>query len=400
MDIEMNLKKLVLASSILFFNSATFAQDGGLIDIGGFDLIPNVDITHAFDDNITRVGTGEIDSWKRILSPEAILRNNFGTNTLQFGYKLERGDFFSSSQDNYTDHFLSALLDYEFNSRHRATTNFQYADGHDDRGTSFSTGSSNTLATPDRYTQLDGGILYSYGALTAGSRIDLNFDYSDLDYDGIEDSFLARDRKNLTVGGNFYYQIAPATELVVDYSRNDVTYDFTAVGNETLDSTNSSLLVGVKWASTAATSGFAKFGYQEKDFDSAEREKFDGFDWAIGISWQPIERSTVEFSTQNNTNETNGEGNFIKQKSYNASWSHVWLDRVSSRMSVSLLSDVYEQSVTLREDDLTQLNMSINYQLKRWLSLEAAYLYDERDSNVATIDYDRNSLSLGVNITL
>jgi hypothetical protein len=60
----------------------------------------------------------------------------------------------------------------------------------------------------------------------------------------------------------------------------------------------------------------ALFDYSDLDYD--------GFDWAIGISWQPIERSKVEFSTQNNTNKTNGEGNFIKQKSYNASWSHVW----------------------------------------------------------------------------
>jgi hypothetical protein len=400
MDMKMNFKKIVVVSSALLFNGAGIAQEEGSIDFGGFKLIPTIDVTHELDDNITRVGAGEIDSWKRVLSPEAILKNEFGVNSIQFGYRLERGDFFSSSQDNYTDHFLSSQLNYEFSGRHRTNTSFAYKEGHDDRGTSFSTGSTNELATPDTFNQLDGGITYSYGALTADSRIDISYDYSDLDYDGIDESFLARDRNNSIFAGNFYYQIAPATEIVVDYNRNEVSYDFTAAGNETLDSTNSSLLVGVKWESTAATSGFAKIGYQEKDFDSAEREKFNGVDWEVGINWQPIDRSNIDFSTQSNTNETNGEGNFIKQKSYNASWKHVWLERVSTSVSYSLMNDVYEQSVSLREDDLTQFNMSLSYQLKRWITVEVAYLHDERDSNVDTTDFDRNVFSIGAVITL
>jgi uncharacterized protein (PEP-CTERM system associated) len=64
------------------------------------------------------------------------------------------------------------------------------------------------------------------------------------------------------------------------------------------------------------------------------------------------------------------------------------------------MNDVYEQSVSLREDDLTQFNMSLSYQLKRWITVKAAYLHDERDSNVDTTDFDRNVFSIGVVITL
>jgi hypothetical protein len=398
MDIKMNFKKMVIASSVIFFNGAGIAQESGAIDLGGFELIPAVDITHALDDNVTRVETGKIDSWKRTLSPEAVLRNEFGVNALQFGYRLERGDYFSSSQDNYTDHFLSALLNYEFNGRHRTQTNFQYTDGHDDRGTSFSTNTNN--ATPDTFNQFNAGVLYSYGAISAVSRIDINFNHSVIDYDGVEELFLVRDRDNTTIGGVFYYQVAPATDLLVDYSHNVVSYDFTIAGAETLNSTNSSLLAGVKWESTAATSSFAKIGYQEKDFDSAQREDFSGFDWEVGVKWNPIDRSVIEFSTQSNTNETNGEGNFIKQKSYGANWTHQWLERMYTRVSFSVINDVYEESVSSREDDLTQLNMTLNYQLKRWLSVTGSYLYDDRDSNVTNIDYDRSVFSIGFKVTL
>jgi uncharacterized protein (PEP-CTERM system associated) len=71
-----------------------------------------------------------------------------------------------------------------------------------------------------------------------------------------------------------------------------------------------------------------------------------------------------------------------------------------TRVSFSVINDVYEKSVSSREDDLTQLNMTLNYQLKRWLSVTGSYLYDDRDSNVTNIDYDRNVFSIGFKVTL
>jgi hypothetical protein len=44
--------------------------------------------------------------------------------------------------------------------------------------------------------------------------------------------------------------------------------------------------------------------------------------------------------------------------------------------------------------------MSLSYQLKRWITVEVAYLHDERDSNVDTTDFDRNVFSIGAVITL
>lgn len=396
----MYFKKLAVAISTLLYYGASVAQEEGGIDLGGFELIPSIDIVHELDDNIARSATVEVDSWKRIFSPEAVLLNNFYGNTLQFGYKLERGDYFSSSQDNYTDHFVSALLDYEFNGRHRAKTTFDYEDGHNDRGTSFSIGTGDTLASPDTYKQLDGDIVYSYGALTADARIDVSLGYTDLDYDRSEEIYLRRERDISSIAAIFYYRIAPATDLLVDYSNAQVSYNFTAGGIETLDSTNSSLLVGVEWESSAATTGFAKIGYQEKDFDSALRDKFNGFDWEVGMSWQPFDRSTIDFATQSETNETNGEGNFIKRHSYNAIWNHEWLARISSRVSLAFVDDVYDGSVNSRQDDITELRLSLDYQFKRWLTLDASYQYEERESNIATIDYGRNVFSIGVRVTL
>lgn len=397
----MHLKKLAFASGALLFHTSLVAQEeAGSIDLGGFELFPSLTVTHASDGNVTRSATGEIDSWKRIVSPEAVLLNDFNGNLFQLGYRLERGDYFSSAQDNYTDHFVSGLVDYEMNSRHRAKITAEYEDGHDDRGTAFSIGTGNVLETPDEYKALDGELVYSYGALTADARLDFILGYRDLDYDRTEEIYLARDRDFVTVGGIFYYQVAPATDMVIDVSQTEVTYDYVIDGDETRDSTNSSILVGLEWETTAATSGFAKIGYQEKEFDSALREKFSGFDWELGVTWQPVDRSTIEFSTSSDSDETNGEGNFIQRRSYGAQWRHQWLDRVSTSASFAFVDDTYEGSVNAREDDITLLRASVEYEFRRWLTFELAYQYDERESNQEIIDYDRNLISIGIKATL
>lgn len=397
----MHLNKLAIASGALLFHSSLVAQEeAGSIDLGGFELLPSVTVIHASDNNVTNAATDEIDSWKRIISPEAVLLNDFGGNKFQLGYRLERGDYFSSSQDDYTDHFLSGIVDYEFNSRHRAKLTAEYEDGHDDRGTSFSIGAGNTLETPDEYKSVDAEAVYSYGALTADARVDIILGYIDLDYDRTEEIYLARDRDIVTVGGVFYYQIAPATDLVFDVSQTEVSYDYVIDGNEPLDSTNASILLGLQWESTAATTGFAKVGYQTKDFDSAIRDNFSGFDWELGVTWQPQDRSTIEFFTRSDTNETNGEGDFIHRKAYGAIWEHNWLERVSSRASFSFVDDIYEGSANNRKDDITRLRLSIDYQFRRWMEIELSYQYDERESVVSVIDYDRSLFSIGFTITL
>ncbi|MDO6712189.1 outer membrane beta-barrel protein [Aliiglaciecola sp. 2_MG-2023] len=401
-DYGMHYFKLAVASATLVFQANVVAQQqqAGSIDLGGFELIPSIEVTYALDDNVTNAASDEIDSWKSTFVPELLLLNNFGNNVVQFGYRLERGDYYSSSEDNYTDHFVSAMLDLELNSRHRVSTTIEYEDGHDARGTVYSIGAGNDLASIDTYKGLDGDLVYSYGGLTASARIDFRLAYRDLDYDRSEESYLARDRDFKTIGSTFYYKIASATDMVIDYSRTDVTYQYTPVGSESFDSTNSSILVGLQWDSTAATSGYAKIGYQEKDFDSQQRDKFSGVDWALGVVWQPIDRSNFEFSTKSDTDETNGEGNFIERRTYLARWQHDWLDRLSSEAYYSYIDDSYEGSVNSRKDEINRLTLAAKYQFRRWLTIDLSYQYDERSSNQDTIDYDKNLISIGFTATL
>ncbi|QHJ11423.1 hypothetical protein FX988_01652 [Paraglaciecola mesophila] len=394
----MSKTKLASAIGMACVCTSSFAQEEVGIDLGAFELVPTLTTTVGFNDNVTRSNDEGIDSWFSTIVPRFTLVNNFGLNSLRLGYQLSRGDYFSSSADDYTDHLLFASLDYELNSRHRVNTSINFEDGHDDRGESFSIGRGSELDSPDEFKESEVDFTYSYGALSAQARLDLNLNFRDKDYKLGTEEYLVRDRTKTTVGGTFYYNIGAATDLLFETTITDVEYAFAISEATSFDSIETAYLVGAQWQSTASTSGYAKIGYQDKDFDAAGRENFSGVKWQAGVVWEPLERATFILDTKNQARETNGDGNFIRNKDVSVLWRHEWLQRLRTEAGIGFGTSDYEGSG--RSDDIKDLRFAVVYEFRRWLTFNLGYTYSERDSNRDVIDYDQNIYRLTAKITL
>ena len=396
--------KSIIAMSVICATPTLYAQEAGRIQAGQFDLIPSFSSSMAYVDNVAnaRDNQSKIYSWRTTLSPELIAATEIDGNPVQVGYRLERGVYFSSSNDDYTDHFVEASGDFELNSRHRVSALAQYEDGHEDRGTGFSIGSGLEITTPDTYKSTNLYGEYSYGAATTDGMVMFKARRQTLDYDRTEDAYIIRDRAKNMVGAEFGYQIGSATNMVVDVTKTFIKYD-EQLDLVTRDNDETRILVGVVWESTAATTGFAKVGYKEKDFDNEARGTFYGTDWEVGIDWQPVSYSTVRISTSADTFETNGEGDFIRGQNYSVRWNHDWLERVSTSFSVTQQNDEYvfnELDIVNRDDELMNYSASLNYQARRWLKFSTLYQYTDRDSNRDTIGYDKSEIGVTVEVTL
>ena len=396
--------KSIVAMSVICATPTLYAQEAGRIQAGQFDLIPSFASSMAYVDNVAhaRGEDPEIFSWRATFSPELIAVTQVDGNPFQVGYRLERGVFFSSSADDYTDHFVEASGEYELNSRHRLNAIAQFEDGHEERGTGFSLGLGTAIETPDRYISTSVGGEYSYGAVTSDGMLTFKVNRETLDYDRSEQAYLIRDRVKNLVGAEFGYRIGPATTALLDVSQTFVRYD-NQIGIVTRDSDETRILLGLRWESTAATTGFAKVGYKEKDFDAAARSTFYGTDWEVGIDWQPLSYSSFRFSTSADTRETNGEGNFIRHRGYDVAWNHDWLDRLSSSVRVSRATDEYiltGEEIENRDDEFMNYMASLNYQARRYLSFSLFYQLADRDSNRELIGYDRNVVGISAEVTL
>lgn len=396
-----SLNKIIftLFSATALFGTAN-AQSSASIDLGGFDFYPSMKTEFGHDDNVLRDNDNEVESWKSTYAPELILVNSYGLNKIQAGYRLEHGKYHSSQADNYTDHLFNLTGYFEFDVRHRLSVEAIYKDDHDERGTVFTIGQGNIIDEPDQYKSSQVDMTYSYGALTSKGRLDFNVGYGTVDYDIDTPIYRSRDRNATTLAGTFYYNIMPATDLTLDVIYNDIDYDFALDPASPLDSEEVRTLVGVEWDTTAKTTGYFKIGHRQKEFDDGTRADFSGLDWRIGVTWNPRTYSTVDFTTFTTTNETNGVGDFIDTQTYQLTWDHEWLDRVSTTVKTFYSEDEYTGSNATRIDDNFTAMFSLNYVARRYMVIQAGFTHDRRNSNQDIIDFDRNIVSLTVNVTL
>ena len=396
----MKISKLILALSYGLTSAISHAQDAAGIDLGGFELIPSLNASLQYDDNVARSDSNESSSWVSVITPQFVLNSDYNGNLIKLGYRMVRGDYYSSAQDDFTDHIVFSSIDYDLNSRHRLTASVEFEDGHDDRGTRYSIGRGSTLSGPDLFKQSQFQAGYSYGVDSATVKLDFNLDYRKLNYDLNTEDYLIRDRDNLLLGSTLFYSVSAATQLTFDARYRSINYKYTPGTSEVLDSKEPSLLIGAEWQASALTNGYVKLGVQRKDFESSQRNDFTGATWLAGIQWNPNELNSVEVTTNGGTRETNGEGNFIKSKDISLKWRHDWLERLSTDVSLGYGKDDYEGEDNVRKDNTTQLKLGLNYQFRRWLKFDLSYGYEDRDSNREAIAYDRRVYRLNAYITL
>lgn len=390
---------------------ASQAQNAGRIGMGSVDLIPVLDTDFLHIDNVAYASDEDaaITSWVGVVSPQIRAVTEISGNEVELGYRLERGEYFSSSADNYTDHYLHADGDFVFSERSKFTARANFVDGHDDRGRVYSNGFGNALAEPDtfRNANIDGTL--SYGNVSSTGRIALSGGYEVMNYDDRSEvlefrdsAFLRfRDREYFRYGAAFYYRVAPSTNLVVDANRQEITYDETQNPLNSLDSDENSILAGLTWQTNDYTRSFAKVGYKQKKFDSVGRDDFSGVAWEVGMAYQPVSYSEVKVETSADTRETNSDADYIRSRDYSVSWKHAWVERFTTTARIAYATDDFEgQAGTQSQDETTKVTLGADYNFRRWLQLGIFYQINERDSNRDTIDYDRDVIGLSAKVTL
>lgn len=423
------LKQLLVLSFLIPFigNASSFDEnswDDQSIPLGGFLLTPIVKFQQRYDSNVASEKEDDVNSWLTIFQPSVKLTREFGEfgkHNVEIDWVFTHGAYHASGDDSYNDHDLSGKLNYEINNRHHLMLQGGYIDAHEERGSRFSIGTGEQIVEPDTFEQLYGGIQYTYGALTADARLELELGYLDNNYRSVylEDSITgnlfdntaSRDRTNLKIGGTFYYKIGSATDLTIEAWNSDVNYDFTATPSEELSSVENNLMIGVKWEATALTTGFAKLGYKQKDFDLKERKSFDGVEWQVEVLWEPKTYSKFTIRSGRETQETNGEGFFniatsgigylINNTQHELEWRHEWRDRFSTKLVYAISEDIYTGNVgKIREDNSTGFTTGVYYDMNYWLSFSLNYVYNDRDSTRNNLEYDRDLFTLGLRMAL
>jgi len=366
---------------------------------------PEIEVAVKRDSNIALVpdATRKADTiW--LLRPSLRLEAKKGANIYDLSYRGEYGRFERQSTDDYENHDIGARANLTLDARNKLMLGLQYMDKVDPRGT------LNLAATPtpNQYRQTGATGLYTYGAEDAKGKLELDGGYYDKRY--VNNRALgtsALDHDNRSYGGTFLWRVMPKSYATFNLRQS--VYDYKESTN-TLDSTNTYTLIGLRWEATAATSGKFAIGNVAKKFDSAGqaagRQDFSGLGWEGGISWKPLRYSSVDFNTQRTPNDSTGLGDYTLNQTQQLAWTHAWTSRVSTKLSGSYATDKFSKAPVAaaggadREDTTQSIGLKIDYSMKRWLKFGAEYTYGTRDSNDDNSDYKRNQLMFLLSATL
>ena len=121
--------------------------------------------------------------------------------------------------------------------------------------------------------------------------------------------------------------------------------------------------------------------------------------------WKPVALDTININGGARASDASGNYVSVENTNYSLSWTHDWLDRFNTTVSLGSSKDDYTVKpgvvgAVARNDDTKTYGVAANYQMRRWLTFNAAINVNDRSSNQANFDSKRNVMSVGAQISL
>lgn len=399
--VAMSFKKWVLITlmqmgALWLYSTSAIAGDDGSIRVGGLEWTPTIQIGEQYNNNIfeqetTDVKSGDIST----IDPSLTVSATHGVNVYSLSYRLSKGIYSSSHGDDYLDHFFNADANLGFTKRMNVILHLAYNRTHNTRGSIFS-GLPLLYNSPYRYHETIGNISVAYGV---NAIITFTGEYSNKHYDNHFARTMPLNYDTMGSTAIFSYPIGSKTRAVLEarYKRFNHNYFSSSIN---LDSSDQSYYVGLDWNASAKTTGSARIGYLKKKFFQPGLPGFSGMSWELNMEWNPMPNSTWTLKTSSAPLESSGYGTFSVSDGVKLTWNHQWSERLSHKASVGYdVNRIYGKVYGIvigRRDRVSTAKLSVDYQLQDWLTVEPAYNYTVRHSNVANASFKQNIWSLNL----
>lgn len=400
---QLSCVALVLVTSLVQAQE----QEGVIRTESGIDFIPSLQAELKHDDNVVRDADATISSWVSTIAPTLKANLIDGPNSYGLSAAVKNAVYFDSSADNFTDGYLDAEAKLSPASSHNLKLKANNSWLHEDRGTGISEGRGNLQSEETRFNAQTLTAEYEYGSAGSIGKLRANTRFYNKDYKNFRDLTQYRDFDSRQIGGGFVYQTPGAFKLVAELSTADINFKTEDLSGSR-NNTDNNYRLGAEWDITALTTGILKLGYQNKDFDLAAREKFNGFSWEAIVQWLPLTYSGFDFSTGRRAKDVdalNINSDYILETTYAIGWNHQWSEQLTSKLSYEYQTDEYNRvlqaNIVLgREDTRKIITGELEMKPLRWLTLKGFVNLEDRTSTQGVIVYDRTVYGLNVQMTL
>ncbi len=373
------------------------AEAQGNIQLGPFRILPSLEASLEYDDNILLTPDDEIDDLIWTISPGVTIELPARRYAVRLGYKADILRYTDNTDLDTVHHNLlaDARVNLAVGLGLRLTDRFLITD--DFAGFPV----PELTERVERYENtLDVG-----GDYTVRERytIDLGYrwflvDYRDPDFDEF-------DRQDHTVAGTLFYRIMPKTSILGEVDYQWIRYEIPSVAADR-DSDGWRIKVGVKGDLTAKTTVLLKLGWEWKDYENPAREDWDGIIAEANVIWKYREPSEVRiYGGRANVESTFQGTNYFISTYGGAEVRHFLSERLILRVNGLGGVNDYPEDVTVgarsaeRSDTFFEAGVSLRYQIRRWIAVEVGYRFLILDSNFDEFDYRDNRIKGSVLLT-
>jgi hypothetical protein len=397
---------------------AVLADDNVFGSEGGY-FHPYINIYGEFSDNVYNSNVNETDSLLTRVSPGiwfALPRKKIipislaPHNTSPGGLQNQLQD--RTTQDRYTSYALlggdykiysedSDLNDFDwvaegsFRYNMRGGLSLQVVDRYTNSEDKFGT---ETIGREDNRPRFNSNFFMATADWEMTEKLRLQADYSNfyVDYDEELEAYKNRVDNGIDLYG--YFNVSTKTAFFLQYKYVDVAYDEAVVN----DSEQNFYYGGIKWDTTEKVALLLKAGYQEREFDAAGREEYDGLALDLQATYRYSEKTEMRFALYRMNEET--DSTVASDKTVwgaNLNYNQKFTEKITGSFNFSFEDADYNQLIAQDRDEQTySLRPAVQYLFKEWMQAELAYQYEEVDSTDEFFEYRTNTLMLGLNFAL
>ena len=369
---------------------------GSVMTKDGAQITPTLTTGISSNDNFFSTPNDEESRLIWTIAPNVDALIEDGVNYYNFNVATSTSLHNKDSADNFTQVNLSAATHNEFTSKHRLDFNATADWLFEPRGSGLTEGLGDAVNELVEYQQQSLNGRYEFGAESSKAQVALMGGFFNKKYQNFRAISQFRDYDKTTLGIVGYYNTQAATRTFLELKQEDYRYDVIDANGINRDSDDVKVLFGMEWDATALTSGSVKLGYQKKDFAAVQRENFSGLSWEAGVTWQPLSYSFVDFTTSRAAKDPLGEGDYIRESVYRATWTHDWNDQLSTRAGLSYTDEKYVGEIG-RKDKTSNANFAVSYTTNSFGMVSTYVDFTDKSSTLDTVKFDK--LVIGINFT-
>ncbi len=355
-----------------------------------FRLYPKVAILGGYDTNILATETDELSGGRITIAPSVYVQSEWSRHELNFSAFLESRTYPTESQQNYIDWGAGTAgrLDVLDTTNIVASANYQ-------RLTEDRSGIDvlEFAPKPSNYRQADInlGVNHAIDQFT----ISVGGSYTYLEYLRNRETF--RDRGIARGAVQLAYTFSPGYSVFVRGTGNNRDFfhrDGRVLGSPYQSSAGYSIVGGVSSEITNLVAGELWVGYLDQMYFSDSFKDASGVSFGADIYWFATAITTVTlYGGREVVDATTGTAGGIFFSTVGIAVEHFLLNHLILNAGAEYYNGDYVGSP--RDDDGFRVDAGVRYLLNRYVTLEALYRFDNRNSNFRGQSFDRHQVDFG-----